>query len=56
MNFARMITVVGAHACGELNEVITGGVRDVPGMTMFEKMRYVEQHADELRTFLEPRR
>jgi proline racemase len=57
MNFARMITVVGAHACGELNEVITGGVRDVPGKTMFEKMQYVERHADELRTFLlnEPR-
>ncbi|MBV9247547.1 MAG: proline racemase family protein, partial [Methylobacteriaceae bacterium] len=57
MKFARMITVVGAHACGELNEVITGGVRDVPGKTMFEKMQYVERHADEIRTFLlnEPR-
>jgi proline racemase len=57
MRFSRMITVVGAHACGELNEVITGGVRDVPGKTMFEKMQYVEQHADDLRQFLlnEPR-
>ena len=57
MRFSRMITVVGAHACGELNEVITGGVRDVPGRTMFEKMQYVEQHADDLRQFLlnEPR-
>jgi proline racemase len=57
MNFSRMITVVGAHACGELNEVITGGVRDVPGRTMFEKMQYVERNADYLRTFLlnEPR-
>lgn len=35
-----MVTVVGAHAAGELNEVITGGVRDVPGRTMFEKMQY----------------
>ena len=32
-----MVTVVGAHAAGELNEVITGGVRDVPGRTMFER-------------------
>ena len=28
MRFSRMITVVGAHAAGELNEVITGGVLD----------------------------
>lgn len=57
MRFSRMINVVGAHACGELNEVITGGVRDVPGKTMFEKMQYVEEHADDLRQFLlnEPR-
>ncbi|MBV8911845.1 MAG: proline racemase family protein [Acetobacteraceae bacterium] len=57
MRFSRMITVVGAHACGELNEVITGGVRDVPGKTMFEKMQYVQEHADDLRQFLlnEPR-
>ena len=57
MRFSRMITVVGAHACGELNEVITGGVRDVPGKTMFEKMKHVERHADDLRQFLlnEPR-
>lgn len=57
MRFSRMITVVGAHAAGELNEVITGGVRDVPGRTMFEKMQYVQAHRDELRRFLlnEPR-
>ena len=57
MRFSRMINVVGVHACGELNEVITGGVRDVPGKTMFEKMQYVEKHADYLRQFLlnEPR-
>lgn len=57
MRFSRMITVVGAHAAGELNEVITGGVRDVPGATMFEKMQYVQANRDELRKFLlnEPR-
>ena len=37
MRFGRMITVVGAHAEGELNEVITGGVVNVPGHTMFEQ-------------------
>ncbi|WP_029351041.1 proline racemase family protein [Bosea sp. 117] len=57
MRFSRMINVVGVHAAGELNEVITGGVRDVPGRTMFEKMQYVQKHQDELRKFLlnEPR-
>jgi proline racemase len=57
MRFSRMITVVGAHACGELNEVITGGVLDVPGSTMFEKMQYLQAKDDFLRKFLlnEPR-
>src|SRR5918998_86847 len=55
--FSRMVTVVGAHAEGELNEVITGGVADVPGKTMFEKMQHLERHGDALRQFLlnEPR-
>jgi proline racemase len=52
-----MINVVGVHAEGEHNEVITGGVVDVPGKTMFEKMSYLQSQADELRQFLlhEPR-
>ncbi len=57
MRASRIITVVGAHAEGELNEVITGGVVDVPGRSMFEKARYLETQADDLRKFLlqEPR-
>ena len=57
MRFSRMVTVVGAHAAGELNEVITGGVRDVPGRSMFEKMQFLEAKGDDLRQFLlnEPR-
>jgi proline racemase len=57
MRFSRMVTVVGAHAAGELNEVITGGVVDVPGRTMFEKMQWLESEGDDLRQFLlnEPR-
>lgn len=52
-----MVNVVGVHAAGELNEVITGGVLDVPGASMFEKMQYLEGKADDLRNFLlnEPR-
>lgn len=57
MNFKRMINVVGVHAAGERNDVITGGVLDVPGNTMFDKMKYLESEADDIRKFLlqEPR-
>jgi proline racemase len=57
MRFSRMINVVGVHAAGELNEVITGGVLPPPGRTVFEQMQHLETKADELRRFLlqEPR-
>jgi len=44
-----MITAVDAHACGEPGRVITGGVLDVPGKTMFEKKVWLESHADHIR-------
>src|SRR5499427_2727178 len=44
-----MITAVDAHACGEHGRVIIGGVLDVPGRTMFDKMTHLRDHADELR-------
>jgi proline racemase len=52
-----MITAVDAHACGEPGRVITGGVLDVPGKTMFDKKNWLEQHADHirLRMLREPR-
>jgi proline racemase len=52
-----MMTAVDAHACGEHGRVITGGVLDVPGRTMFEKMKYLETQADHirLRMLREPR-
>jgi proline racemase len=52
-----MVNVVGVHTGGELNEVITGGVLDVPGATMFDKMNHLRTKADWLRQFLlnEPR-
>jgi proline racemase len=52
-----MITAVDAHAGGEPGRVITGGVLDVPGRTMFDKKCWLEQHADHirLRMLREPR-
>jgi len=57
MNFTRMITAVDVHACGEPGRVITGGVVDIPGATMFEKMQWLESEGDELRQLMlrEPR-
>jgi proline racemase len=49
MRLASMITAVDLHACGEPGRVITGGVLDVPGRTMFEKKTYLEREADGLR-------
>ena len=49
MRLARMIQAVDAHAAGEPGRVIVGGVLDVPGATMFEKMRHLAEHGDELR-------
>jgi len=57
LRFSNLITAVDAHACGEPGRVITGGVLDVPGRTMFEKMKYLETRADHirLRMLREPR-
>ena len=49
MRFASMIHAVDAHACGEPGRVIVGGVLDVPGASMFEKMCHLRDHADALR-------
>jgi len=52
-----MLTAVDLHACGEPGRVITGGVLDVPGKTMFDKMKYFQKHHDDvrLRMLREPR-
>jgi proline racemase len=52
-----MIQAVDAHACGEPGRVIVGGVLDVPGATMYDKMCYFQNHADWLRKVMlrEPR-
>jgi proline racemase len=57
MRIGRMIQAVDAHADGLPGRVITGGVGDVPGQTMLDKARYLEQHHDDLRQLMlrEPR-
>jgi proline racemase len=57
MRWDRTLTVVHAHAEGEVGRVITGGVIDLPGASMLEKRRYLETRNDWLRRFciFEPR-
>ncbi len=57
MRFDRMITAVDSHTEGMPTRVVTSGFGPVPGATMFEKKRYVEERLDHLRTLLmfEPR-
>ena len=49
MRLTNLITAVDAHAAGEHGRVNTGGLSDVPGDTMFDKMTWLRTHADALR-------
>ena len=49
MRFSNMITAVDAHAGGEPGRVITGGILDMPGNSVFEKMKWMEKNADHIR-------
>ncbi len=57
MHWRKSLTLVEAHAEGEVGRVVTGGVVDVPGRTMLEKMTYLNEVDDSLRRFcvFEPR-
>ena len=57
MKWSRSMTVVGAHAEGEVGRVVTGGVLPPPGDTLFEQREYLRTRDDGLRKFLlfEPR-
>ncbi|MEC1760064.1 proline racemase family protein [Schinkia azotoformans] len=56
MAFKRMIHAVDTYS-GEPMRVITGGVPNIPGNTVYEQMRWLEQNDDQLRKFMlrEPR-
>lgn len=57
MPFSRSLTVVGCHSEGEVGDVITGGVLDVPGKTMYDKLVHISTKKDHIRQLLlnEPR-
>lgn len=57
MRFARTIQTVDVHCAGEIGRVITGGVLNIPGATMAEKLHHLNAVDDSLRRWLcsEPR-
>ena len=52
MHLDRMVTVVGAHAEGEVGRVITGGILPPKGKTMFERMETLQREDDWVRQML----
>ncbi|MEL6959367.1 MAG: proline racemase family protein [Pseudomonadota bacterium] len=57
MKMTRMITAVEAHAEGEGGRVITGGMPVLKGASVYDKMRHLEEHHDDVRLLMlrEPR-
>ena len=57
MRSRRTVHLVNAHAEGEVGNVVVGGVVDVPGASVLEKMEYIRDRDDALRRSLvfEPR-
>ena len=57
MRWTRMLQTVDVHCAGEIGRVVAGGVIDIPGATMADKLNYLNKEDDSLRRFLcsEPR-
>lgn len=57
MRWSRTLQVVDVHCAGEIGRVVTGGVLDIPGATMANKLRHINEVDDSLRRMLcsEPR-
>lgn len=53
----QKITTIDTHTAGEPLRIITSGIPDIPGNTILEKRRYVQENLDYLRKILmwEPR-
>ena len=57
MRWTKTLQLADVHCEGEVGKVITGGVINIPGETMLDKMNYINQEDDSLRrlVMLEPR-
>ncbi|MFE8070894.1 proline racemase family protein [Marinobacteraceae bacterium S3BR75-40.1] len=48
----RSIELTDLQAGGDVSRIVTGGVGDLPGNSVLEKMRYLQDHGDGLRRWL----
>ena len=57
MRWSRTVQLVDVHCGGEIGRVLMSGMIDIPGATMAEKLRYVNEADDNLRRLIlnEPR-
>ncbi|WP_120631539.1 proline racemase family protein [Ruegeria sp. EL01] len=57
MRWTRTLQLVDVHCAGEIGRVVTGGVLDIPGETMADKLEHINKVDDSLRRLLcsEPR-
>lgn len=57
MRWSKTVTMIEAHAEGEVGRVVTSGVLDIPGATMLDKMVHINTIDDSIRRFcvFEPR-
>lgn len=57
MKWEKIVTLYGVHCEGEVGRVITGGIINIPGKTMLDKMVYINTKDDWVRRFTlyEPR-
>ncbi len=57
MRWSKTLQVVDVHCAGEIGRVVTAGVLNIPGATMADKLRHINEVDDSLRRFLcsEPR-
>jgi len=50
--FGNVITTIDSHTEGEVTRLIVGGVPEIPGSTMMEKLDYFKTHHDRVRCLL----
>jgi len=57
MRFTKIITTIDSHTAGEPTRVVIGGIPNVPGSTIVEKMNYMKTKLDYIRSTImnEPR-
>lgn len=57
VEFSHVVQAIDSHTAGEPTRIITGGLPDIPGLTMLERREWLRDNLDHLRKglVLEPR-